>query len=1112
MPKTIVVGIGGTGFEVIRNLRKKIVEANPRTGLATYGNLGFFYIDTDPKEMEFDAKKKKLWEVMGQDISLRDGEYVRVQAPTVGAILDNLDGYPQLNDWLPIDNLQGMDVAQRDTPGAQQLRPLGRMIFTLCAHDVKDGFLRVFGRLREEGQDPPEVYIACSLSGGTGGGMFLDLGYSVRHWLAGRGLTTAFLVLPDLTLNRDRRYFANAYGALMDLNYFSQARKSVNGRDEPIKFHLAGEAMTAEPGPPFDDCYLLGTQNQEGVVLSLDALPEMIAHRIYLCLDRGLDAQVRALRNNAAMKRGVYLYDPVNRNQFSQNFSSFGLSAIVYPTEEIKEIVVYQILEAVLKSWAEAPPVPNVNQEVQRNLSSHQLVNDYLLANKDVFGKGNNHGEIETEVDQLLDEKLKSVTQKPREASLNNVFNSFLSDFRGGMDKYYNIAEANKTGAADILAGNVRSYICRSLLKPDLGVPYAISYINELKTILGTKKQEYITIGSLDSKIKGSEASKTAAIGQVTAAEGQIMFAERDARNALVTVRQAMSIHFKAKVNKRAYAYGVLVLDLAIERLERLAAALEEWQIAVETIRKRAKRELDGVQERLKNLRENTHLINGKLLFDENQVAEIMAAIPVDQVSAYINERIAEGTDVIEMRLKVDATLESGYRLALSWLNEHAQQVISAKNIAQKLLERYPGTNNPERAEVLRSTVKKSAAFVNFDQAEVNIYERDPEASYDKTDQNAKFQLAGILDTDEGRRQEVVQVRQELLISAQMPVDRVRPIVDTNQIIFISEITAFPLRVLSSLKRLKEYYQLENSQARRSLPLLIAKSYQPPMGDLQLITRAQLRQSQENEENFLLGWIAGDIRPEENRAERRMEIHLKYREMGQDRFARIGSSREDAFDAWRSLDGRFEEEKKLLAEIIHNRTSTWRGYDEREKVGAALDRFLAELEKTLPFGVQSAVYRYQQDIVTRLKKKHDLYRTDSPVSPLTDPASQSGGQVAVGDEGVARGQFRAYVADLLDRRKGTLSDGLRASIARRQKELGLTQPAADAILREEQSVYGKADLSPEEQYRALVSKKLATNMILSPDDEDELLDFEVRNHISEEAAQRIRAEVDAARK
>ena len=45
MDKTIVIGLGGTGLEAIRFLRRRVVENHG--GLAPLSQLGFLYIDTD---------------------------------------------------------------------------------------------------------------------------------------------------------------------------------------------------------------------------------------------------------------------------------------------------------------------------------------------------------------------------------------------------------------------------------------------------------------------------------------------------------------------------------------------------------------------------------------------------------------------------------------------------------------------------------------------------------------------------------------------------------------------------------------------------------------------------------------------------------------------------------------------------------------------------------------------------------------------------------------------------------------------------------------------------------------------------------------------------------
>jgi hypothetical protein len=127
MAKKIVIGVGGTGLEVLRCLRRRIIEDYPDRGFAQFPRLGFLYIDTDPGAVEISDDNRKRWEVMGRSIELTPTEYIIIQAPAIGRILENLPSYPQVRDWLPILQLKGMDTVAKDTPGAQQIRALGRM-------------------------------------------------------------------------------------------------------------------------------------------------------------------------------------------------------------------------------------------------------------------------------------------------------------------------------------------------------------------------------------------------------------------------------------------------------------------------------------------------------------------------------------------------------------------------------------------------------------------------------------------------------------------------------------------------------------------------------------------------------------------------------------------------------------------------------------------------------------------------------------------------------------------------------------------------------------------------------------------------------------------------
>jgi len=94
MTPTVLIGLGGTGKEVLLKVRRMIVE--------TYGSLdrlpivSFLHIDT-----EQNAKATEPQVVLKQDISLRPVEQVWAKVENAKAILNNLPSYPYLAEWFP---------------------------------------------------------------------------------------------------------------------------------------------------------------------------------------------------------------------------------------------------------------------------------------------------------------------------------------------------------------------------------------------------------------------------------------------------------------------------------------------------------------------------------------------------------------------------------------------------------------------------------------------------------------------------------------------------------------------------------------------------------------------------------------------------------------------------------------------------------------------------------------------------------------------------------------------------------------------------------------------------------------------------------------------------
>ncbi|MHC5725515.1 MAG: tubulin-like doman-containing protein, partial [Nostoc sp.] len=224
MTPTVVIGLGGTGKEILIKIRRMIVES--------YGSLdalpivSFLHIDT-----EQNAKVSEPQTVLKQNISLRPSEQVWAKVENAKAMLNQLSSYDYLAEWFP-SQLRGTDSI---LAGAGQIRSLGKFAFSVNYQIIKNSFnnalARIVGhekflldKLGLQLDKGVNIFIVCSLSGGTGSGMVLDLAYNLRDWVPPSAMpqTSAYLVLPGAFSGLGDRVIANAYAALMELNHYSR--------------------------------------------------------------------------------------------------------------------------------------------------------------------------------------------------------------------------------------------------------------------------------------------------------------------------------------------------------------------------------------------------------------------------------------------------------------------------------------------------------------------------------------------------------------------------------------------------------------------------------------------------------------------------------------------------------------------------------------------------------------------------------------------------------------------------------------------------------------------------------------------------------------------------
>ncbi len=347
MIPTVLIGVGGTGTEILARIRRLVEETYG--SLANFPILSFLTIDTD--------KGYKITNPESAGTPFKDNEkyWARVTGKQVQEILNNMENYPWIESWFPTElerNITSLEA------GAGQIRACGRFAFFCNYKEIEDKFSEAVNRIKgyenfmldrhgiKVSGNAVNVFVTGSLSGGTGSGMLIDLGYCIRNWLKAESssLITAIVPTPQAFANISvgDRVLANGYAAMMELSYFSDYRTQYNQQftnslTDEINYSL----------PPFDFTYLVGTQNGERN-FKLNEIREMIAQNIFLDLTSEFAAHKRSIRDN--IKAAWAQADPGGRG-YSKQFMSFGLSTIEIPIYQIRTCLGNRLAMDLVEWW-----------------------------------------------------------------------------------------------------------------------------------------------------------------------------------------------------------------------------------------------------------------------------------------------------------------------------------------------------------------------------------------------------------------------------------------------------------------------------------------------------------------------------------------------------------------------------------------------------------------------------------------------------------------------------------------------------------------------------------------------------------------------------------------
>jgi Tubulin like len=417
---TMLIGIGGTGKDVLLRIRRLFYErGGKKDNIIGYPIIGYLVLDTD-RDAFTRLADESVSAFVTQEIQfnrggLREAVYCSVlpneftQYMTGGKRV-----YPHVFDWLLPE--VGQYGASGVTEGAGQNRQLGRLAFFHNFREIKRCLEAGIQEIIEHAKAPQkvarwlppnaiidetrlEVVLVYSLAGGTGAGMFLDMGMLARKVvndlkLGVRPHFTHIGVLPEPFVQDARpsakaivdprrmreKIQENAFACLREMEYFSLRRREADfglsipppvsppGADgapqQPLYtvcWERDGEEHR-EYDPPWDTCYLIGGRSDAmgPSCLLPSEIYQMIAEYIFLDFDPSdFGAQKRSLRVNlfhelldnvgdvVRDERGGQLY----QRKLSRRYSTFGLSQIYFDRERMRRAASHRLAGRLVREW-----------------------------------------------------------------------------------------------------------------------------------------------------------------------------------------------------------------------------------------------------------------------------------------------------------------------------------------------------------------------------------------------------------------------------------------------------------------------------------------------------------------------------------------------------------------------------------------------------------------------------------------------------------------------------------------------------------------------------------------------------------------------------------------
>ena len=342
---TIIIGLGGTGVDALRVIKKKVYEHlipdNPDGDIPEYKRIGFLAVDTDYIDTDY-----------GEPYDLERKECLNISVDNLNRKMkDDIASGNKEFAWLqPNLDLKGQH-------GAGAVRQIGRYCLFKNIDRVTDRIRKLKeGVTISTGVSKVNVHIIAGISGGTGSGTFIDMCYIIRDLMGADATLFGYFFMPDVNLFKTG--MGNGYAALKELDYTMNISKS----GDSFSQYYGGSQnylLKETTEPPVDLCHLISPFHKKVTnryMYSLNTVGEYILS--YLAEANGCGgttltsaahlANLNALTRTIKKKHGENL-----------NYHILGASVVELPTREIGTYPAAKLYQKIWSGLTENVPTYN---------------------------------------------------------------------------------------------------------------------------------------------------------------------------------------------------------------------------------------------------------------------------------------------------------------------------------------------------------------------------------------------------------------------------------------------------------------------------------------------------------------------------------------------------------------------------------------------------------------------------------------------------------------------------------------------------------------------------------------------------------------------------------